>query len=90
MHQDEADLSVKEKVEKQESIIPRSAKAEEMPEAVNKILNPATRVGCLLMGNTCLVAQRNLLQSIFQVLKQEHKGCFMAPSRWTPEPCTAY
>lgn len=68
-HQDEADLGVKEKAEKQESIIPRSAKAEEMPEAVNKILNPATRVCYLMIVNTCLVAQRNLLQSIFQVLK---------------------
>lgn len=43
MHQSEAELGVKEKAEKQKGIIPRSAKAEKMPEVVNKILNPTTK-----------------------------------------------
>lgn len=34
-HQDEGDLGVKEKAEKRKGIIPRSAKAEKMPEAAN-------------------------------------------------------
>lgn len=63
MYQDEVDLGVKEKAEKLKCIIPRCTKAEKMPEAVNnKDFEPRyKRVCCPLMGNTCLVVQRNPL-----------------------------
>lgn len=55
LQQDEADLGVNEKAQKRKGIIPRSTKAEKMPEAFNnKDFEPSYK-SCLLMGNTCLV-----------------------------------
>lgn len=61
--QDEADLGVKEKADKPNISARRSTKGEKMPEAVNsKDSEPSyKRVCCLLMGNTCVVVQRNPL-----------------------------
>lgn len=62
-HWNEADLVSEEKTKKQKGIIPRSTKAEEMPETVNnKDFEPGhKRVCCLLTGNTCLLVQTDWL-----------------------------
>lgn len=49
---------VKEKAEKQKGIIPRSAKAEKMPEVVNKILNPTTKQSAVCWWKTHALLHR--------------------------------